>query len=98
RLLLVSLASDARSFRDQTLRARSLARIADALWDIDAEQGRTLFRKAWEAAEIAYRESNERLGIRDQSAQLHRRAMIRETFFSIKTLTTSGIAEPIGES
>src|ERR1041385_3775692 len=65
RSLLVSLASDARSFRDQILRARSLARIADALWDIDAEQGRTLFRKAWEAAEIAYRENNERLNIRD---------------------------------
>jgi hypothetical protein len=65
RSLLISLASDARSFRDQTLRARSLARIADALWEIDAEQGRTLFRKAWEAAEIANREANERLNIRD---------------------------------
>jgi len=65
RSLLVSLASDARSFRDQTLRARSLARIADALWEIDVEQGRTLFRKAWEAAEIAHREANERLNIRD---------------------------------
>lgn len=65
RMLLISLASDARSFRDQTLRARSLARIADALWNIDAEQGRTLFRKAWEAAEIAYRENNARLNIRD---------------------------------
>ena len=65
RSLLISLASDARSFRDQTLRARSLARIADALWEIDAEQGRTLFRKAWEAAEIAQREANERLNIRD---------------------------------
>jgi hypothetical protein len=32
RSLLVSLASDARSFRDQALRARSLVRIADALW------------------------------------------------------------------
>jgi hypothetical protein len=53
RALLISLASDARSFRDQTLRARSLARIADALWGVDAEQGRTLFRKAWEAAETA---------------------------------------------
>ncbi len=51
--LLISLASDARSFRDQTLRARSLARIADTLWDVDAEQGRTLFRRAWEAAETA---------------------------------------------
>ena len=65
RLLLLSLASDARSFRDQTLRARSLARIADALWNVDAEQGRTLFRKAWEAAEIAYRENNEHLNIHD---------------------------------
>jgi hypothetical protein len=65
RSLLISLASDARSFRDQTLRARSLARIADALWEIDAEQGRTLFRKAWEAAEVANQEANERLNIRD---------------------------------
>jgi hypothetical protein len=53
RSLLLSLASDAGSFRDQTLRARSLARIADALWSVDAEQGRALFRKAWEAAETA---------------------------------------------
>jgi len=65
RSLLISLASDARSFRDQALRARSLARIADALWDVDAEQARTLFRKAWEAAEIAVRENNERLNIRN---------------------------------
>jgi hypothetical protein len=53
RSLLISLASDARSFREQTLRARCLARIADALWDVDAEEGRTLFRKSWEAAETA---------------------------------------------
>src|SRR6266516_2870081 len=45
RSLLLSLASDARSFRDQTLRARTLARIADALWDADTERGRELFRK-----------------------------------------------------
>lgn len=53
RLLLISLASEAYSFRDQALRARSMARIADALWVVDAEQGRALFRKAWEAAETA---------------------------------------------
>src|SRR5688572_1812877 len=53
RFLLVALATDARSFRDQSLRARSLARIADALWEVDAEQARALFRKAWEAAETA---------------------------------------------
>src|ERR1041384_2066116 len=43
RSLLISLASD----------ARRSARIADALWDVDVEQGRTLFRNAWEAAEVA---------------------------------------------
>ncbi|MDX6501057.1 MAG: hypothetical protein QOG23_4317 [Blastocatellia bacterium] len=53
RALLISLASDARSFRDQTLRARCLARIADALWAVDIDEGRALFRKAWEAAETA---------------------------------------------
>lgn len=53
RALLITLAGDARSFRDLTLRARAVARIADALWDVDAEQGRALFRQAWEAAETA---------------------------------------------
>src|SRR2546425_2510445 len=56
RSLLISLASEARSFRDQPLRARSLARIADILWNIDAEQGRAQFLKAWEAAETADQE------------------------------------------
>lgn len=66
RSLLISLASDARSFRDQPLRARSLARIADTLWDVDAEQGRTLFLKAWEAAETGDRESQEPVNLRKQ--------------------------------
>ena len=57
RSLLLSLASDARSFRDQTVRARTLARIADALWDSDAERARELFRKAWEAAGSADQET-----------------------------------------
>jgi hypothetical protein len=61
RSLLVSLATDARSFHDQTLRARSLARIADALWQVDAEQGRLLFRKAWDAAEVADQDSDRKL-------------------------------------
>lgn len=83
RSLLVSLASDARSFRDQTLRARSLARIADALWDIDAEEGRTLFRKAWEAAEVAYRENNERLNIRNGVVSLKPEEVNATTFSAI---------------
>jgi hypothetical protein len=59
--LLISLSTDARAFNDQTLRARSLARIADALWQVDEEQGRLLFRKAWEAAEVADQESDRKL-------------------------------------
>src|SRR5919206_5324273 len=56
RSLLFSLSGEARGFRDQTLRARSLARIADALWGVAAEQGRTLFREAWAAADKADRD------------------------------------------
>lgn len=59
--LLTSLADDARNFRDQTLRARTQARIADALWEADPERGRTLFRKAWDAAEIADKEAQQRM-------------------------------------
>jgi len=61
RALLVSLSSDARTFHDETLRARSLARIADALWQVDAEQGRLLIRKAWEAAEVADGENDKKV-------------------------------------
>ena len=71
RSLLISLSSDARTFQDQTLRARSLARIADALWQVDADQARLLFRKAWEAAENADIESDKKLQeeIRQQRAR-----------------------------
>ena len=69
RALLVSLSTDARTFRDQTLRARSLARIADALWQVDPEQSRLLFHKAWEAAETGDQESDPRdFGKRSQRA------------------------------
>ena len=57
RSLLVALSTDARTFRDSTLRARSLARIADALWQVDIDQARVMFRKAWEAAESADQEN-----------------------------------------
>jgi hypothetical protein len=58
--LLVSLANEARSYPDQKLRARTLSRIADAFWDPDPEQGRALFRKAWDAADLADQESARR--------------------------------------
>ncbi|HEY5073137.1 MAG TPA: hypothetical protein VII34_00470, partial [Pyrinomonadaceae bacterium] len=54
--LLISLAADAGTYNDQKLRARTLARIADVLWDADPERARTLFRRAWDAAESADQE------------------------------------------
>lgn len=74
RSLLIALATDARAFHDQTLRARSLARIADALWTVDTENGRLLFRKAWEAAEVADRENDQKLqeSIKQQQAKTGR--------------------------
>ena len=54
--LVNSLADEARSFRDLTLRARAQARAADALWETDKERSRALFRRAWEAAEAADQE------------------------------------------
>src|SRR5262249_32271497 len=61
RSLLMALSTDARAFHDQTLRARALARIADALWTVDAEQARALSRKAWEAAEAADLENDRKV-------------------------------------
>ena len=51
--LVTTLADEARSFKDQTRRARVQARAADVLWDSDPERARELFRRAWEAAETA---------------------------------------------
>lgn len=51
--LLTQLANDARSFRNQALRARIEARAADAFWETDPEKARTWFRRAWEEAETA---------------------------------------------
>src|ERR1043166_6833660 len=42
--LVTSLADEARSFKDQTRRARVQARAADVLWDSDPERARELFR------------------------------------------------------
>lgn len=49
--LLQSLAIEARSYSDESLRARVQAQIADVIWSHDKEAARTLFRRAWEIAE-----------------------------------------------
>ncbi|HVF57784.1 MAG TPA: hypothetical protein VM934_16650 [Pyrinomonadaceae bacterium] len=59
--LVTSLADEARNFRNPILRSRVQARAADALWETDKERARTLFRRAWEAAESADAESDRRV-------------------------------------
>lgn len=48
--LLMTLADEARSYKSLALRSRIIAQAADALWDADSDEARTLFRRAWEAA------------------------------------------------
>ena len=55
--LVVSLADEARSFKDQTRRARIQARAADIIWDSDQERARELFKRAWDAADAADNEA-----------------------------------------
>ncbi len=60
-MLAASLADEARSFRDEQLRARVQMRAADALWETDQERARLLFQRAWEAADSAEREALRRI-------------------------------------
>ena len=60
--LLVALAADASKFTDYTLRARTLARIADLLWPVDRDRARMMFRAAWDVADIADKNSNKQYG------------------------------------
>src|SRR5215831_5077574 len=71
RSLLINVAAEARNFPDARVRARTQARIADALWDVDPQRSRALFRAAWDAADVADVESYERVqkDIREQQAR-----------------------------
>ena len=58
--MLSSLAIEARSYRDEALRARVQARVADLLWEYDQEAARGLFTRAWEAANVNTLEADTR--------------------------------------
>ena len=96
RALLFALSGDARGFRDQKLRARSLMRIADALWDVAGEQGRAIFREAWEAAQTADRESEGRLNLRGEVLRLaaKRDRLLAEEFLQKLKPEQEAKAEP----
>jgi hypothetical protein len=49
--LVISLATEAKSYDDLALRPRVLAKAADVLWNADNLTARALFIRAWEAAE-----------------------------------------------
>lgn len=51
--ILTSLADESERYRDPTLRVRTQAQIADALWETDETLARNLFLRAWNAAEDA---------------------------------------------
>ncbi len=55
--LVIALADESRSFKDQTRRARIQARAADVLWDSDQDRARELFRRAWDSADAADNEA-----------------------------------------
>lgn len=92
--LLVNLAADARNFSDATLRARTQARIADALWESDPERSRAMFRSAFDAAETADAESDLRVqeDIRQQQAQTGRGGYVIATPPNLRheVLTSAG--------
>src|SRR6185503_11638386 len=55
--LVIALADESRSFKDQIRRARVQARAADVLWEPDQDRARDLFRRAWDSADIADNEA-----------------------------------------
>lgn len=101
RALLFALSGEARDFRDQRLRVNSLARIADALWDVDAEQGRALFREAWGAAQKADRESAGNLNLSGAVLRLtaKRDRLLAEEFLQkLKADEQEATTKPVGNN
>ncbi|MFN2533292.1 MAG: hypothetical protein ABR555_18570 [Pyrinomonadaceae bacterium] len=74
--LLTTLADEARIYQDQSLRARVQARAADALWTSNAEKARSLFLRAWEAADIGDKDAWKRY-----TDELQRQANSRTSAF-----------------
>jgi hypothetical protein len=74
--LVTTLADEARSFKDQTRRARVQARAADVLWDTDPERARELFRRAWEAAETADAETARKRAEEMKALETERRPVV----------------------
>ena len=97
--MIESLAIEARSFRDEPLRARVQARIADALWDQDKEAARSLFRRAWEVAESvetsAATSSGSAPGRASQSRPARPRVNLRREILQLAARRDQGLGEEL---
>ena len=71
---LISLADEARTYKEVGLRAQVLVRVADALWNTDTDAARRIFRRAWEAAEVA---DNEESNAKVEDRQMQMVAALR---------------------
>lgn len=68
--LLTALASDAASFDDLPFRTHLLVRIADLLWDVDADQARILLERAWDTTTLMKSAGLEPTGFREEALAL----------------------------
>jgi hypothetical protein len=93
--LLQSLAIEARSYRDEALRARVQARIADVIWTQDQEAARALFQRAWEAAEAVDQSSaNSNLpGRRSNTGRTQPRMNLRREILGLASRRDYKLAE-----
>ncbi len=97
--LLTSLADEARSYQNQTLRARVQARAADALWDSDVEKARALFRRAWDAADTADKETfrryeeQRRLAARDANQYIQAPPELRSEILRLSAKRDRALSE-----
>jgi hypothetical protein len=67
--IIMSLVDESERYQDRTLRVRTQARAADALWDTDEVLARGLFLRAWETAEKVDKEG-------EQSAEEERQRLL----------------------
>jgi len=100
--LLMTLANDARSFKDQKLRARTFARVADSIWEQDQDQARALFVRAWDAAEVAdqdtarqQREDRQRQEAQGRGAMMIRQADLRSEVLRLAAKRDRALGEEL---
>jgi hypothetical protein len=50
--IVSSLADEARSYKDESLKVKVQARAADVLWNLNKDRARSIFERAWDTAQI----------------------------------------------